>query len=117
MTRKRIGGELTATAMKALSALRRADIVDVIEPRPDRPCDRITDVREARRLLAAGASVSDIAYALDLTTAVVRTLIGPGKGPRAPEKRLKGPRNRIESSVLEVVADETDADHEQQDRA
>lgn len=95
MIRKRIGGTLSATAMKALSALRRTDIVDGIEARPDRPCDRIDFVIEARRLIAAGATIADVAYALDVTTKFVRMLIGPVKGrssgARTAAATRKGP--------------------------
>ncbi len=91
MSRKRVGGTLSAAAMKALSALCRADIVDVIGARPDRPVDRIADVLEARRLIAAGATVEDIAGALGVTTAAVSVLIGPANGRDPATATRKGP--------------------------
>ena len=121
MSRKRVPGVLSLTAMRALSSLRRAHAVDAIEARPCRPTDRVDFLLEARRLIAAGASVTDVAYALDVTTAVVGTLIGPVneryRGAWTDDKRRESPRNRVESVVIEAVAGETENDNEQQDHA
>ena len=54
MSTRPIGGKLNLTAMKALTALRRAEIVDVVEDRADRPVDRLDFLREARWLIEAG---------------------------------------------------------------
>ncbi|MBL8202425.1 MAG: hypothetical protein JNK40_15780 [Chromatiales bacterium] len=87
MTRSRIGGTLNVTAMKALA--------DSIEARPVRPVDRLDSLREARQLIAQGASIVDVAEALNVTTAVVRQLLGPGMRNKrisgTPETAQKGP--------------------------
>lgn len=75
MTRhKHIGGTLTLAGLKVLSEQRQ---VDVVEPRPDRPTDRIDFIREARQMLAQGASVTDVSAALDVPETTIRLLIGP----------------------------------------